>query len=197
MHLTPREQERLLLAGAAGLARRRLQRGSPLGATEAIALVCDEICEWAWDGVPLADIQDRATALLPPGQLLPGVAAMVPVVQVEALSPHGTVLVHVDEPFGPPGTHGPGAVQVAEETIILASERDRREVTLTNTGTRTVWISSHFPLEELNPAVTCDPVLPRRYRLDVPSGSAVSIPPGQSKELVAVAFARTPRGGHR
>ena len=56
MHLTPREQERLLLAAAADLARRRLARGARLGATEAVALVCDEICEMAWDGVPLPDI---------------------------------------------------------------------------------------------------------------------------------------------
>ena len=60
MHLTPREQERLLLAAAADLARRRLARGAPLGATEAVALVCDEICELAWDGVPLAEVIERA-----------------------------------------------------------------------------------------------------------------------------------------
>ena len=56
MHLTPRERERLLLAAAADLARRRLARGAPLGATEAVALVCDEICELAWDGVALATV---------------------------------------------------------------------------------------------------------------------------------------------
>ncbi len=60
MHLTPREQERLLLAAAADLARRRLARGAPLGATEAVALVCDEICELAWDGVALETVIERA-----------------------------------------------------------------------------------------------------------------------------------------
>ena len=58
MHLTTREEERLLLAAAADLARRRLARGTRLGTTEAVALVCDEICEMAWDGIPLAEVAE-------------------------------------------------------------------------------------------------------------------------------------------
>ena len=65
MHLTPRERERLLLAAAADLARRRLARGAPLGATEAVALVCDEICELAWDGIALEAVIERARAVIP------------------------------------------------------------------------------------------------------------------------------------
>ena len=74
MHLTPRERERLLLAAAADLARRRLARGARLGATEAVALVCDEACEMAWDGVPLEDVIERARQVIDPRSLLPGVA---------------------------------------------------------------------------------------------------------------------------
>src|ERR1700753_1710621 len=103
MHLTPGERERLLLAAAADLARRRLARGAPLGSTEAVALVCDEICEQAWDGVPLAEVIDRARAVIPPGAVLPGVARLVPVIAVDALFPWGSTLVHVDAPFGVPG----------------------------------------------------------------------------------------------
>ena len=99
MHLTPRERERLLLAAAADLARRRLARGAPLGATEAVALVCDEICELAWDGVALETVIERARAVVPPAALLPGVASLVPVLEVEALFPWGSTLVHVDAPF--------------------------------------------------------------------------------------------------
>ena len=98
MHLTPREQERLLLAAAADLARRRLARGAPLGATEAVALVCDEICELAWDGVALETVIERARVVIPAAALLPGVASLVPVLEVEALFPWGTTLVHVDAP---------------------------------------------------------------------------------------------------
>ena len=100
MHLTPRERERLLLAAAADLARRRLARGARLGATEAVALVCDEACEMAWDGIPLEDVIERARQVIAPGSLLPGVAGLVPVIEVEALFPWGTTLVHIDAPFG-------------------------------------------------------------------------------------------------
>src|SRR4051812_3336559 len=98
MHLTPREQERLTLFTAAELARRRLARGAFLGASEAIALVCDEVLEMAWDGVPIDEVVDRARQIVPTEQLLPGVAAAVPSVQVEALFPSGTSLVHVEAP---------------------------------------------------------------------------------------------------
>jgi urease subunit gamma/beta len=206
VHLTPREHERLLLAAAADLARRRLARGAPLGATEAVALVCDEICELAWDGVPLDEVIARARAVIPPAALLPGVAGLVPVIEVEALFPWGSTLVHVEAPFaqeqGPvgevpgrgqeeaeaervrlaPGTarspdggpggpvaagapagdagpvvagvlHGPGAVLPAAGVIELAAGAVRRTVLLRNTGPRDVWISSHFPLGQVNPAV--------------------------------------------
>lgn len=190
MHLTPREQERLLLASAADLARRRVKRGSRLGATEAIALVCDEICEWAWDDVPLDDIVARSRALIDRSSLLPGVADLVHAIQVEALFPHGSVLVHLEQPFGKPAGTGPGAVLVGAGRLDLAPAHDRCPVLLTNTGARTVWISSHFPTDELNPAVISEPALPPGYRLDLPSGEAVSLTPGQSKELVFVAFRR-------
>lgn len=195
MHLTPREQERLLLATAADLARRRLERGSRLGATEAIALICDEICEWAWDGVPIDDIIARSRVLVSPSRLLPGVADMVPALQVEALFPHGSALVHVARPFGEPTRTGPGAVLVKAGRLALASAHDRRPVLLTNTGERAVWVSSHFPLDELNRAVTCEPVLPTGYRLDLASGEAVELEPGEAKKLTAVSFRRVDGSG--
>jgi urease subunit gamma/beta len=167
MHLTPREHERLLLAAAADLARRRLARGAPLGATEAVALVCDEVCELAWDGVPLEEVIARARAVIPPGSLLPGVAGLVPVIEVEALFPWGSTLVHVTAPFtedqeqgdaerlrlAPAVPRSPGAVLPREGVIELAAGAARRTALLRNTGPRDVWISSHFPLGEVNPAV--------------------------------------------
>jgi urease subunit gamma/beta len=167
MHLTPREHERLLLAAAADLARRRLARGAPLGATEAVALVCDEICELAWDGVPLEEVIAHARTVIPPGSLLPGVAALIPVIEVEALFPWGSTLVHVAAPFGedqeqagperlrlaPAAPHAPGAVLPRDGVIELAAGAARRTARLRNTGPRDVWISSHFPLGEVNPAV--------------------------------------------
>jgi len=167
MHLTPREHERLLLAAAADLARRRLARGAPLGATEAVALVCDEVCELAWDGVPLEEVIARARTVIPPGSLLPGVAGLVPVIEVEALFPWGSTLVHVAAPFSedqeqgdperlrlaPVAPPAPGAVVPRAGEIELAAGAARRTARLRNTGPRDVWISSHFPLGEVNPAV--------------------------------------------
>jgi urease subunit gamma/beta len=167
MHLTPREHERLLLAAAADLARRRLARGAPLGATEAVALVCDEVCELAWDGLPLEEVIARARTVIPPGSLLPGVAGLVPVIEVEALFPWGSTLVHVTAPFtedqeqadperlrlAPAAPPAPGAVLPREGVIELAAGAARRTALLRNTGPRDVWISSHFPLGEVNPAV--------------------------------------------
>jgi urease subunit gamma/beta len=215
MHLTPRERERLLLAAAADLARRRLARGAPLGATEAVALVCDEICELAWDGVALETVIERARAVVPAAALLPGVAGLVPVLEVEALFPWGSTLVHVDAPFtddrdqnpdrersvASPGTvpgsasppidatapdpravdpvpttpgagpgrvtassagpaayagaaaPGAGEIRAAPGHMALAPGAPRRTVLLRNTGQRDVWISSHFPLDQVNPAV--------------------------------------------
>ncbi|OEV11474.1 urease subunit gamma [Streptomyces nanshensis] len=100
MHLTPRENERLQLFTAAELARRRRARGRRLNAPEAIALVCDEVLEAAWDGLSMDEVVAAGRAVLGPEDVLEGVAAMVPTVQVEALFPSGTALVAVDDPIG-------------------------------------------------------------------------------------------------
>ncbi len=188
MHLTPREQERLLLAAAADLARRRLARGAPLGATEAVALVSDEICEMAWDGVPLDAVITRARAVVPPSSLLPGVASLVPAVEVEALFPWGSTLVHVDSPFGLPDDHHPeraGATLPVPGSIELAAGAERRSVVLRNTGPRDVWISSHYPLDEVNAAIEVVGAA-RRCRLDLPAGEALLLRAGQARQAVVV-----------
>jgi urease subunit gamma/beta len=186
MHLTPREHERLLLASGADLARRRLARGAPLGAPEAVALVCDEICEMAWDGVPYEQVVTRARKLLSSGQLVDGVASAVPSLQVEALFPHGSVLVHVDTPFGTPPLDGPGAVRPGDGGVELAPGRERATVVLRNTGAQPVWVSSHVPLDRLNPAVEVQLPAEGRFRLDVPAGTALRVEPGAEREVAAV-----------
>jgi urease subunit gamma/beta len=205
MHLTPREQERLLLAAAADLARRRLARGAPLGATEAVALVCDEICELAWDGVALAEVIERARAVIPASALLPGVAALVPVVEVEALFPWGTTLVHVDRPFpsdqdqDPPH---PERSRLTPASIELAPGAQRREIVLRNLGHRDVWISSHYPLDQVNPAVQIrfademtrtGPVV--GCRLDLPAGEALRLAPGEERTATVVVVVADPASG--
>jgi len=188
MHLTPREQERLLMAAGADLARRRLARGAPLGASEAIALVCDEICELAWDDRPLAEVIEAARDVVPAEALLPGVAGAVPSIEVEALFPHGSVLVHVGAPFGDPPGDGPGAIRPAGNGIELAPGRHRETATLHNTGTQPIWVSSHVPLGRLNAALEVSLPDPERYRLDLPAGQALLVEPGarQAVDVVVI-----------
>ena len=186
MHLTDREQERLMLAAGADLARRRLARGSRLGAAEAIALVCDEILEWAWDGVEYEEVLARAAGVVPREALLPGVAALVPFVQVEALFPYGSVLVHVAEPFRPRSEGQPGGVLPGSARVDLAPGRARATARLENVGHAPIWVSSHVPLDSLNPALEVSVTEPGRYRLDQPAGSSVKVDPGQQRQVSAV-----------
>ncbi len=186
MHLTPRERERLEIAAGADLARRRIARGARLGAVEAIALLCDEVQEMAWDDVPLAEILDRAPAFVPREHLLPDVAALVPAVEVEALFPHGTALVHVDRPFGAPAAGAAGSIRPAREQVELAPGRRRATATLRNTGALPVWVSSHVPLDTVNPALEVSVDAPGRYRLDQPAGSSVEVGPGRELRVGAV-----------
>ena len=197
MHLTPREEERLLLFTAASLARTRLDRGAPLGATEAIAYICDNICELAWDGLHLEEIIRRVPWLLSAGQLLDGVADVVPAIQVEALFPWGTALVHIDRPFEhmTECSDRAGTAIPVEGDIALLSGRERQEIELHNSGEREVWISSHFPLEGLNRSLIAKEPLPRGYHLDLPAGEAVSVPPNESRKFVIVAFQRSVAAG--
>jgi urease subunit gamma/beta len=186
MHLTPRERERLLLHSGAELARRRLARGARLGAPEAIALVCDEICELAWDDVPYEQVVAAARTVLRPDQLVDGVPAAVPTLQVEALFPYGTVLVHVDAPFGAAPPDGPGAVRPGEGEIELAPGRERATAVLRNTGALPIWVSSHVPLDQLNGALRVELDAPGRYRLDLPAGTALRVDVSDAREVPVV-----------
>ncbi|WP_232665309.1 urease subunit gamma [Pseudonocardia sp. TRM90224] len=186
MHLTPREQERLLLHSGAELARRRLARGARLGAPDATALVCDEICEMAWDDLPYEEVVAKARQVVGPEQLVPGVASAVPSLQVEALFPHGSVLVHVDAPFGAPAPDGPGALRAAEGEIELAPGRERATATLRNTGPLAIWVSSHVPLHRLNPALEVRLPVEGYFRLDIATGTALRIDAGAERDVQVV-----------
>lgn len=186
MHLTPRETERLLIASAADLARRRLQRGSMLGSTEAIALACDEMLEAAWDGRSLEDVIEIGRTCVPRENLLPEVPDLVPQIQVEALFPHGSVLVAVKEPFGPRSPLGAGSVLPRKEARELAAGRRRVTCVVRNTGASAIWISSHAPLDSLNPALVVSGLPTGRWRLDQPAGISDQIAAGEAREVVAV-----------
>jgi urease subunit gamma len=99
MHLTPREQERLLIFVAADVARRRKGRGLKLNYPEAVAILTAEILEAARDGKSVAEIMAFGTTILRREDAMDGVAEMIHEVQVEATFPDGTKLVTVHDPL--------------------------------------------------------------------------------------------------
>ena len=99
MNLTPREKDKLLIAMAAIVARKRLERGVKLNHPEAIALITDYVVEGARDGRSVADLMEAGAHVVSREQVMEGVAEMIHDVQVEATFPDGTKLVTVHEPI--------------------------------------------------------------------------------------------------
>jgi urease subunit gamma len=99
MELTPREKDKLLLFTAALVAERRLARGVKLNYPEAVAYISAAIMEGARDGRTVADLMSHGAMLLQRGQVMDGVAEMIPEIQVEATFPDGTKLVTVHNPI--------------------------------------------------------------------------------------------------
>ena len=99
MQLTPREKDKLLVAMAAIVARRRLDRGVKLNYPEAIALITDFVVEGARDGRSVAELMRDGATVLKREQVMEGVPEMIPEIQVEATFPDGTKLVTVHEPI--------------------------------------------------------------------------------------------------
>ena len=99
MNLTAREKDKLLVAMAAEVARKRLARGVRLNYPEAIALISDFVVEGARDGRSVADLMAAGAKVLTRDQVMPGIAEMIHDVQVEATFPDGTKLVTVHNPI--------------------------------------------------------------------------------------------------
>ena len=99
MELTPREKDKLLIAMAAIVARKRLERGVKLNHPEAIALITDFVVEGARDGRSVAELMEAGAHVITREQVMDGIAEMIHDVQVEATFPDGTKLVTVHEPI--------------------------------------------------------------------------------------------------
>ncbi|MDA0663428.1 MAG: urease subunit gamma [Thalassobaculum sp.] len=99
MQLSPREKDKLLIAMAAMVARRRLERGVKLNYPEAIALITDFVVEGARDGRSVADLMAAGAQVISKEQVMEGIADMLHEVQVEATFPDGTKLVTVHDPI--------------------------------------------------------------------------------------------------
>ena len=99
MNLTPREKDKLLVAMAAMVARRRLERGIKLNHPEAVALIADFIVEGARDGRTVAELMEAGAQVISRAQVMEGIPEMIHDIQVEATFPDGTKLVTVHAPI--------------------------------------------------------------------------------------------------
>jgi urease subunit gamma/beta len=193
MLLTPTEMERLVIYTAAELARRRRAKGLKLNHPEAVALISDEILEGAREGRSVAEMMSVGSTILTTDDVLPGVAAMIPILQVEGLFDDGTKLVTVHDPIRPAAGSGadplePGAVTALPGDIALNAGRPTATVRVVNTGDRPVQIGSHYHFFEVNRALDFDRAAAYGMRLDIPAGTAVRFEPGQVREVALVGF---------
>ena len=198
MLLTPTELERLTIYTAAELARKRRARGLKLNHPEATAIIADEILEGGRDGRSVAELISHGSTILTTDDVLPGVAELMPVIQVEATFPDGTKLVTVHEPIRP-GKEAvaeaervrPGEIVTAEGEIEINAGRRACRLKVVNTGDRPVQVGSHYHFFETNKALEFDRAASFGMHLDVPAGTAVRFEPGESKEVGLVEFGGT------
>ncbi len=191
MHLTSREKDKLLVALAAMVARRRLERGVKLNYPEAVALITDTVVEGARDGRSVADLMEAGAKVLTPEQVMDGIAEMIADVQVEATFPDGTKLVTVHMPIR--GGRKPrvraGEIIPAAGEIEMNAGAATQSLEVANTGDRPIQVGSHYHFAEANPALRFDRKKARGHRLDIASGTAVRFEPGQTREVTLVPFA--------
>jgi urease subunit gamma/beta len=187
MQLTPREKDKLLVAMAAMVARKRLERGVKLNYPEAIALITDFVVEGARDGRSVAELMEAGAHVLSAEQVMPGVAEMIHDIQVEATFPDGTKLVTVHHPIrGAASVDVPGEVTTPEGEIVFNEGAVRLTLEVANTGDRPIQVGSHYHFFETNPALRFEREKARGMRLDIAPGTAVRFEPGATREVSLV-----------
>jgi urease subunit gamma/beta len=208
VRLTAWEEERLLIFGAAELARRHLAAGLLLNAPEAIALMCDAMLEAARADRAYSEVEAAGMAAVRPDQVLPGVRELVEDVRIEVLFGDGARLVVLVDPLGD-GTStsgaGPGAVVPGDRGtddsadaawMLLPASAERRDVSVENTSRRVVRVSSHYPFDQVNPRLRFDRPLAAGCHLDIPAGSSERWGPGETRTVRLVRYDNH-REGHR
>jgi urease subunit gamma/beta len=212
MRLTPTERDRLLIFTAAELARARRARGLRLNVPESVALIADTVCEAARDGARLAEAVAAGRGVLGPADVLPGVAEIITEVQVEAVFEDGTRLAVIADPIGGGrAAQAAGAGSECDEgalhhaggspgSILLRDESQHPSdkptnpvaLTVVNTATVPISVTSHFHFFEVNPRLRFNRAAAYGRRLAVPAGSSVRFDPGASVRVELV-----PIGGER
>jgi urease subunit gamma/beta len=204
MHVSPAETEKLLLAVAGMVARDRHARGVRLNHPETVALLSTWVIERAREGALVEDLMQQGREVLTVDDVLPGVAAMLHDVQVEATFPDGRKLVTVHHPIqeapgadaaadAPAGQdEAPGAYRIRPGSVELNvrdSADETRTLVFLNTGDRPIQVGSHVHLPDVNTALSFDRAAAYGFRLDIPSGTSQRFEPGASRELPVVSIA--------
>lgn len=190
--LTQTELERLTIFSAAELARKRRARGLLLNYPEAVAIIVDEVMEAARDGKSVAELISFGSTLLTTDDVMPGVAELMPFVQVEPVLKSGTKLITIHDPIRP-GTKKvegvvPGEIATEDGEIEINAGRRTTTVSVVNTGDRPVQVGSHFHFFEANRELEFDRAAAFGMHLDVPAGTAKRFPPGEKVEVPLVEF---------
>ncbi len=194
--LTPTEMERLTIYVAAELARKHKAKGLPLNHPEAVAYIVDEILEGAREGRSVADLIAWGSTLLSSDDVMPGVAHLMPMIQVEGTFPDGTKLVTIHDPIRPGKRTSkdevvPGEIIADDGEIELNAGRRKAKLKVVNTGDRPIQIGSHYHFFETNKALDFDRKKSFGMHLDIPAGTSVRFAPGESKEVVLTEFGGT------
>lgn len=191
MHLTQRDQDKLLTVVAAQLARQRQARGLRLNYPEAMAILTADIIEGARDGRTVAELMSWGKHILSSEDVLPGVAELLDEVQVEATFPDGTKLVTVHQPIHAAGFLQPGELLLESGAIEANVGRESLELTVISRADRPIQVGSHFHFAEVNRALEFDRSSATGKRLNIPAGTAVRFEPGETREVTLVEFGGT------
>jgi urease subunit gamma/beta len=190
MILTPREKDKLLIAMAAIVARKRLERGVKLNHPEAVALITDFVVEGARDGRSVAELMEAGAHVIGADQVMDGIASMIHDIQVEATFPDGTKLVTVHNPIrGADDKLIPGETLAEPGDIEMNVGRKTVTLDVSNSGDRPIQVGSHYHFFETNAALKFDRAVTKGYRLDIPAGTATRFEPGQTRTVRLVEIA--------
>lgn len=193
MNLSPTELERLTIFTAAEFARRNLRLGIQLSHPEAVAYLTDEAMLLARMNVPFGEIRDRVSRMLAHDQVMPGVAAMIPLLMIELPLEEGTKLLAVYDPVDPgDDPFDPGGIETRSAASEMFDDASLVSIEVTNTGDRDVQVRSLTHFFEVNRALRFDRTIAYGMRLAVPAGQGVRFEPGIPK-MVALC----PIGGDR
>ncbi len=186
VRLTDWERDRLLIFSAAELARRHREAGLKLNTPEAIALICDTMLEAARAGATYEETEEAGWRALTPDDVVEGVPALVDEVRLEVLLGDGTRLIVLRNPLGEAAADVPNVPD--RPPLPAPPQRDRRTLTVTNTGQRIIRVSSHYPFEQVNKRLDFDRDAARGFRLDLPAGATLRWAPGETREVMLVRY---------